>query len=493
MNRKRVTIMIILIILGVIIFFVAIKARESYMESVVLRDVIYEGIYIDGIHIGGLSKADGLRLLKEKIEGVSMHKQLKIIVDERITYLIPYFYFERRLDYSVPIENAYLIGRSGTLKERYKEIKNIKKNGITLSLSDGYNEGRIKAFVEGVKEKQDILPKDATIKRENSAFIIKDEVIGNEVLIEENISGILKALSLEDEEVILQVIQKQPKVTKEVYKDIKDLVGSFNTNFSSSAYSRNENLSVACNKINNTIVLPGEVFSTNKVIGPINAANGYKEAPIILNGKIQPGIGGGVCQISTTLYNAVLLAELEVVERQNHSLPVGYIEKGRDATLAGDYIDFKFKNNKDVPIYIESYIKNNKVNMNIYSKETRNGGRKIEFEAIITDKTMPPPEKVTLDPSLKVGEEIVEKKSTIGYTVKLYKKIYINGALTDKQLINTSYYKATAAEIRRGTAPVQVDIPIPTINNQDEIIVDFDVINELDVPEEFYNIDEFYE
>lgn len=460
------------------------------MKSIIERDVIYEGIYIDELHIGGLNKAEAINLLNERIKRESMHKQLKIIINDKVKYLVPYYFFEHKMDYLIPVEKAYNIGRTGTVKERYNKIKEIKKNFIKLSLSESYSETRLKAFIESVKAKEDILPQDAKIKRENGIFIIQDEVIGKEILTNESINAIKKALSLDQSEVLLESNQKEPKLNKVICKNIKDLIGNYYTPFSSSAYSRNENLRVACSKINNTVLLPGEVFSTNKVIGPVNAANGYKEAPIILNGKIQPGIGGGVCQISSTLYNAVLLAELEVVERQNHSLPVGYIEKGKDATLAGDYIDFKFKNNKEYPIFVESYIKDNKVNMNIYSKETRDNNRKIEFESVVVNKIMPPPEKITFDSNLKVGEEVVEKKSTIGYTVKLYKNIYIQGKLSEKQVVNTSNYKATAAEIRRGSALIE-ETSLPAINNQDQPIEDIDEINELDVPEELFNIDEY--
>ena len=212
---------------------------------------------------------------------------------------------------------------------------------------------------------------------------------------------------------------------------------------------RNENLRVASNKVNGTLIHPGEIFSTNKTID-VSTENGYQAAPIIVNGKLQPGVGGGVCQIATTLYNAVLYAELEVVERKNHSMPVGYIAKGKDATLAGDYIDFKFRNNMDYPVYIESYIEDNKLYMNIYGKEIRASNRKIVLNSSIINTIPQPAQKVIIDPTLKPGERIVEKKGRTGYNVELYKLIYVNDELVKTELVNTSYYQPVGAEVRVG-------------------------------------------
>jgi len=467
--------MIILIALCIVGFLVGQKFRNDHIKSVIERDVIYEGIYIEDIHIGGLVKSEALEVLKSGIEKHNNEKQLKLLIEGKIAYMLPYSYFEHEIDYSSLIENAYQIGKVGTRSDRYKQIKKYKKTPFIIEIEEKYNDEKINEILETAKAEYDVLPLDAVLLRENNAFVIKEEVIGKELTIEKSIKVIKDGLSVGLDEVKLELAQVNPKITKVVYEDVKDSLGSFYTEFSVSQTARNENLRIASEKINGTILFPGDVFSTNDTIGPVNSSSGYQEAPIILNGKIQPGIGGGVCQIATTLYNSVLLAELEIVQRQNHSLPVGYIEKGRDATLAGDYIDFKFKNDTDNPLYIESYIKNHQLYMNIYGKEIRANNRTIKFESVIIDTIMPPPQKITLDPSLKEGEEVVEKKPTIGYTVKLYKLIYIEGNLSEKLNINTSNYGATAAEVRRGSAPIAVEKPIvePAIQiEQDPLPID---------------------
>lgn len=458
MNKKVIVYVIIGILITAIVGTItALVINKKHMSKVVERNVIYEGIYIEKVHIGGLSKEEAIKQVQAEIKAFESQKQIKILAQGKELHLLPYSYFENNIDYQALIENAYKVARTGDIKKRYKEIKNLEKNPMVFSIKDQFNKGKISELIDSLKQQYDIAPHDASIERINNTFVISDEVVGKFIEVEESINKIELALINGMDFAELDIVETYPEITKDRYTEIKDLIGSYHTGFSSYQAARNENLRVASNLINKTILMPGQIFSTNEKIGPVTAENGYKEAPIIVDGKIQPGIGGGVCQIATTLYNAVLLAELEIVERKNHSMPVGYIVKGRDATLAGDYIDFKFKNNTDTPIYIESYVEGNQLFMNLYSKEMRPLGRTIDFETTITDTIMPPPPKVILDSNLKPGEEIVEKKSTIGYTVKLYKLIYNDGQLIEKIELNTSTYKAEAAEIRRGTEPIAHD------------------------------------
>ncbi|WDC84585.1 VanW family protein [Caloramator sp. mosi_1] len=119
--------------------------------------------------------------------------------------------------------------------------------------------------------------------------------------------------------------------------------------------------------------MPGDVFSMLKVLGPRNASQGYKEAPVIINGKLEPGLAGGICQVSTTMYNAALLGNFEIVKRKAHGLAVAYVAPGRDATIAGDSIDFQFKNNYNNPIYIEAVVETSTITVNIYGANEREG------------------------------------------------------------------------------------------------------------------------
>lgn len=151
------------------------------------------------------------------------------------------------------------------------------------------------------------------------------------------------------------LVELDPKITAAHYRKVNRVTGSFITWIGPGNGGRATNIILATRSLNNYLLFPGEVFSFNRANGPRTAERGYQPAPIIVGNTVVPGLGGGVCQVSTTLYNAVLEAGLEVVERYPHSLPVGYVPPGRDATIS-DYLDFKFRNNTDGLVLIKSAV-----------------------------------------------------------------------------------------------------------------------------------------
>lgn len=178
----------------------------------------------------------------------------------------------------------------------------------------------------------------------------------------------------------LAINVEEPKGNAEELAQITDVLGSFTTSYSTSGKARSANVANGANLINGTTVYPGEEFSTYKTVSPFSEANGYYMAGSYLNGKVVDSIGGGICQVSTTLYNAVLRAELEVTERHNHSMIVTYVDPSADAAIAESAgKDFRFVNNTDYPIYIEGYVSDKKITFNIYGKETRSSSRKVSY------------------------------------------------------------------------------------------------------------------
>ncbi|MDG2764784.1 VanW family protein, partial [Vibrio parahaemolyticus] len=168
------------------------------------------------------------------------------------------------------------------------------------------------------------------------------------------------------EDIYVPYIEIKPNVSKELYMRINGLLAHFSTSFETSENGRINNVVLSANSFKGMIVLPGEVVSYNNTTGPRSPQNGYKDAPVIINGELTPGIGGGVCQTSTTLYNALLLADLEILERHPHSIPPAYVPKGTDAAVAGTYYDLVFRNNYDFPIYIDTKIIGKTVHFYIY-------------------------------------------------------------------------------------------------------------------------------
>ena len=160
-----------------------------------------------------------------------------------------------------------------------------------------------------------------------------------------------------------------------------DMLSSYSTNYSVRDRDRTTNLILAANKINGMVLMPGETFSYNKVVGERTISAGYREAPIYVSGEVVDGVGGGICQITTTLYNAVVYANLEIVERSNHQFVPSYARASRDATVVYGAIDFKFKNNRDYPIKLECSVANGTANFQVWGLRTAD-----DYEVEITDR-----------------------------------------------------------------------------------------------------------
>ncbi len=166
-----------------------------------------------------------------------------------------------------------------------------------------------------------------------------------------------------------------------------DLLSQFSTKYAASNKNRTTNLILAANKINGMVLMPGEIFSYNKIVGERTIEAGYKEAPIYVSGKVENGIGGGICQITTTLYNAVLYANLEVLQRSNHQFVPSYANASRDATVVYGNIDFQFKNNREYPIKLVCSVSNGIASFQIYGLKSAND-YEVEVSSKITGTTL---------------------------------------------------------------------------------------------------------
>lgn len=240
-------------------------------------------------------------------------------------------------------------------------------------------------------------------------------------------NGLDFAISLDDAKNLLQEQKDEyviplkvlyPSVTTNMIgtEAFPDLLSEFSTKYAASNKNRTTNLILASKKINGTVLMPGETFSYNKVVGARTIAAGYKEAPIYVSGRVEDGIGGGICQITTTLYNAVLYANLDIVERSNHQFVPSYAGPSRDATVVYGAIDFKFKNNRDYPIKITCSVSGGIANFKIWGLKSDN-----DYEVQITSRT-------------------TGKTSTAIYS-EAYKTLKKNGAVVSTTLLSKDTYK----------------------------------------------------
>lgn len=234
-------------------------------------------------------------------------------------------------------------------------------------------------------------------------------------------------------------------------------LGSYSSTFNVYNYNRTTNVNIATQKINNVILLPGETFSYNKVVGERTFENGFKEASVYTSSGVVNGLGGGICQVSSTLYNAVLEANLEIVERRNHRYAVSYVPLGRDATVAYGSIDFRFKNNRAYPIKVIANTQNGTLYVYIKGIE-----EEVEYDVSITTKrlqTIPYTTKYIEDSSMDVGTQKQTQYGDNGYKYETYKTVSLNGNVVSSELISTDNYTPLTRVIRVGIKQAQVTAP----------------------------------
>ena len=236
--------------------------------------------------------------------------------------------------------------------------------------------------------------------------------------------------------------------------DLDQPLGYYTTRFNDKLPDRVHNLETASKAIHNVLVKPGQKFSFNARVGPRVSETGYREAPVVLFNKLVPGIGGGVCQVSTTLYNAVLFANLPVVQRTSHSLPSAYVPLARDATVVDEWIDFQFENNLKTPILLAAVVNPPYLTVAILGK--KEGWERVSLESVIV-KTYPFEIKEIPDPELPIGERIKDLDGKNGYLTELWRTVQLPDGKILKRRENVSIYPAQPEEYKIGTKKVTED------------------------------------
>lgn len=355
------------------------------------------------------------------------------------------------------VEEAYGVGRTGNVIERYKLLKDLEQENLILPIDLEFDMQAINTVLVDKCEQYNVKPVNVSMKRlEDGSFEVVDGQTGQMLDVEASIDTVYNFLtkdwSRDDASVALVIETAQPKGSAEELAEVTDLLGEFTTSYRTSNASRSANVENGAALINGTVLYPGEEFSTYQEVAPFTQANGYYMAASYMSGKVVDSLGGGICQVSTTLYNAVLEAELEVTERHNHSMIVAYVDPSADAAIAeSSGKDFKFVNNYDYPIYIEAITENKKITVNIYGKETRPADRTVTYESEVLEVIHPTSDAIYADPSQPIGYIVMESAHT-GYKARLWKVVTENGVEVSREQVNSSNYKVSPRSATVGTA-----------------------------------------
>ena len=373
---------------------------------------IHKNITIENISVGKLTKEEAVNMLKKTYPldnfNINYNNESWTIKPEDIELN---FHIEERVDEALNYTRSKSIWNN--IKRKGK--LNINKP-YNIKIKATYNEVKLSKQLEKIYEKINIEAVDATFYVEPSGEIKRSESKeGRDVDIsklKDDIYNMINKKKIKD--INLPVLTLYPKTSTKQVKSINSILGQFSTSFNDST-SRGSNIHVAGESTSDVLLMPGETFSYNKKTGARNWVNGYQSAPIIVGGRVVNGEGGGVCQVSTTIYNAALLSGLTIDEVHNHSLPSRYAPRGRDATVSYGYTDLKFTNPYTHPVYIKNIVGNGAITSKIY-------GCNLDRERIV----------------IRMEEEYLKDK----ITVKTY-RLYLDeeNNVMRRELVNTSIYK----------------------------------------------------
>lgn len=443
------------ILIGIAIFLMLLFISIMYFTNEYLNPKIHKGVKIEEVDVSYLSKEEALKKVKKITDNEINNKKINFYYDDN-EINIGLKDFGYKLDLDKAIDEAYNYGRSKNVFGNYIDLISsllFKKNILADS---SFNEIKRDKVITNLGKEIFKSPLDAhAIINEDGSVKIADSEIGRYLDLNET-KTLLDGDLLEKEKIQLPVYKTEPKIYSNYFDGIDKVLGDFSTDYSSSINNRKENIKIASSKFNNLKLNPGDEISFNELVGEITEETGFKSATVIVGGEYESGIGGGICQVSTTLYNSLILSDLEILERHNHSRPINYVDLGTDAAVASGYKDLKFKNNTNNPILILADADGNKLNFKVLGNSS---DRDYEVK-IIAERlgVVSPDVKTIYSDSIPEGETVVRESGKRGYSYKTYKEIIKNGEVLEKKEISNSYYVPKDKVIVVGTG---------TTNNND--------------------------
>ncbi len=442
--RKFINAKFIFLVIGGLIIFTAAVLFAYYLNAgkKLSYEYFYKGVYIDGVDVSGLTKAEAYEAIKLEIQKNHKSTSINLRYNEN-SWEIPLGSVDFSYAYEATINRAYKLGRTGNWINRITAINRLRRKPVNLIVAAKYNKVKLMKILSKIKNEVDFSATNSTFNYNYGRIVYTNDIDGRKLDLETNTELIeRKLLNRDFSDAFLEVQTVKPSITVADVSEIRDVLGVFSTRYNSNSSNRSHNIEVAGNKINNYILLPGEEFSMDYALGPRTSSNGYMQAPIIMKSRIVPGTGGGICQVATTLYNAVLLSSLKVTKRVHHSIPLGYVPPGQDATISEGYIDLKFKNNRDYTICIATEVRNGTITVKIIGKKAEAETEKKVLRSVIVEEYAPPEPEYVINNGLSDGQVRVLVRERKGMRVVLYRDTYNKqGALTDSEIISEDIYK----------------------------------------------------
>jgi len=437
---KSAVLFITVTVLGICIAVVLYFYQVLYTS-----DRFLPGVQIAGVPVAGLT-------IDQTV--IKLNQVLQPANDAPVVFYHDSFSYESSMrKLAVPFDSRKAVNDAWN-KEKQRDL------GSKLFNLDGahtipypqkivYQQGPMGQMLQTLNEKLGVKTIDATLEVDPSKGLLIVPGSPGQVV---DVNAVMADLPKEWEEfadfrITIVMVEQKPRVNEEDLQGMGEL-SRFSTWFNSGEINRSANLRLAAKNLNGTMVKPGEIVSFNKIVGPRTPETGFNEALVIVGGKFVPGVGGGICQVSTTLYNACLLAGLAIVERHQHNMAVAYVPLGRDATVSYGTQDYRFQNSTDSPIYIRAISGGGILTVNIYGNLANK--QKIGLSSVI-DSTTPFKEVNLVDDTLAPGETSVEHAGINGSTVRAFRSFYdAEGKLVKQELLSTNHYRTLDKIIHHG-------------------------------------------
>ena len=440
----RITLIVCLIVILVAAVLAGVAA--SFLRA----ETIYSGVRVAGTDLGGLSVTDAEARLSPIASSLA-DKDFALHLGEEVR-ATTFHDIGGAVDIAKTARAAYGVGRNGNVLHRVSEIVSARRHGLSVPVAYSFDRDVAERCLTDLARKADRKPINASLVIEGGSISVIPEKSGIKLDVAKSLERLTASANAGAGEADLIIAADKPDVTSDDLQGIDGVLGSCSTPYHAYQRDRTHNLKIACREINGTLVKPGEVFSYNKVVGPRLRELGFRDAPMFVDGQVEPGTGGGVCQVSTTVYNAALLADMKILRRSHHSRPVVYAPVGRDATVAYPAVDLKFENTSDAPIYIAASVGKRTVDVTIFGRKV--DGRKIQLVSA-GHSVYGAPVTRKIRESGKPAKPVVLDRGMAGHRISTYRVISQDGAVVKRELVSNDYYRPVArvVQITKVNAP----------------------------------------
>lgn len=440
--------------------FQAQQQHEAEVQEVVQANSFYDGIIVQGINLGGMTMEQAHQALaaeEEKLKGtysvtVARGEQSWVITDADLEFTY---------DTDKVLEQAYQYGREGTDEERYAVVEGLKDEPKEWEITVTMDDSGIYQRMQEIAEEIDTDPVNATVvsfDASTETFQFQEGVPGIQTDVDALTQMVQQVLENEGTGVVEVPVEDVPyEISAEDLSGVMKKLGTYST-VSTNTAAGNHNMKLAMESINGVVLQPGATFSFNGATGDTTtAANGYQPATAFSNGRRVQEYGGGICQVSSTLYGAALRSNMQIVERSNHMMPVGYCPDGLDATVSYGSLDFKFRNPTDYPIYIVGDMTGTRLTVTLYGYQSPSYDT-IEVSAWQTGTLPQPEDTYEVNNSLAKNEIKLIMQGRDGHTFSAERTFYKDGKLVKSESIPSSRYRALASiyEVGPGTDTSQI-------------------------------------